>query len=121
MQLHQGNGLPETRVLAIPEMGVDGVCHVFQSVSLSDEPPLRPKDVGVRAPNSFRASDSVKALANLCAAGDEIAVEVVALGGYGLEAEATDWRPHTEAFTDDGLEIGQRLGLRPGNGGVDGG
>lgn len=92
-------------------MGVDSVYHVFQYVSLSDEPPLRPKDVGVRAPNYLGASDSVEALANLCAAGDEIAVEVVTLRGYGLEAKTADWWPHAEAFADDGLEVGQRLCL----------
>lgn len=121
MQLHQGNRLPETRVLAVPEMSVDSVYHVFQSVSLSDEPPLRPKDVGVWAPDCLGASDSVETLANLCASGYEIAVEIVTLGGYGLEAESADWRPHAESFADDGLEVGQGLGLCPGDGGADGG
>lgn len=102
-------------------MGVDSVYHVFQSVSLSDEPPLRPKDVSVRAPDCLGSSDSVKTLANLCAAGDEIPVEVVTLRRYGLEAEAANWRPHAEAFADDGLKVGQRLDLRPGNGGADSG
>lgn len=121
VQLHQGNRLPETRILAVPEMGVDSVYHVFQSISLSDEPPLRPKDVGVRAPDCLGAPDSVKTLTNLCASGDEIAVEVVTLGGHGLEAKAADWRPHAETFADDGLEVRQRLGLGPGDGGADGG
>lgn len=121
VQLHQRNWFPKTRVLAVPEMGVDSVYHVLQSISMSHEPPLRPKDVGIRAPDCLGASNSVETLANLCAAGDEIAVEVVTLGGHGLEAEAADWGPHTETFADDGLEVGQRLGLCPGNGGAGGG
>lgn len=120
MQLHQGNRLPETRVLAVAEMRVDGVCHVSQSILLSEEPPLWPKDVGIRAPDCFRSSDSVEALADLGASGDEIAVEVVAFGGYSLESETAHRRPHAKALADYGLEVGQGLGLCPGDGMADG-
>lgn len=105
VQLHHGNRLPETRILAIAKMCVHGVRHLFESVFRSVEPPLWAKDVGVRTPDGFGASDTVEALADFRAAGDEEAVDVVAFWRDSLEAEAADGRPHAETFADDGLEV----------------
>lgn len=102
-------------------MRVHSVRHLFKSLFRSVEPPLWAKDVGVRAPDGFGASDAVEALADFGAAGDEEAVDVVAFWGDNLEAEAADGRPHAETFADDCLEVGQGLCLSPGDGGADGG
>lgn len=53
VQLHHGNRLPETRILAVAKMRVHGVRHLFESLFRGVEPPLWAKDVGVRAPDGL--------------------------------------------------------------------
>lgn len=105
VQLHHGNWLSETRILAVAKVRVDGVCHFLEAISCRAEPPLWAKYVGVRAPDGFGASDAVEALADLRAAGHEVSVDVVAFGRNRLESEAADGGPHAEAFADDCLQI----------------
>lgn len=121
MQLHHGNRLPETSILAVAKMRVHGVCHFLESLFRAVEPPLWAKDVGVGAPDGFGASDAVEALADFRTAGDEEAVDAVAFGRDRLEAEAADGRPHAETFADDSLQVWEGLCLGPGDGGADGG
>lgn len=121
VQLHHGNWLAETRIFTVAKVRVYGIRHFFESIFWSVEPPLWSKDVGVWAPYSFGASNAVEALADFCAAGNEVSVDVVTFGGNRFESEAADGRPHAEAFADDCLQIWEGLCLCPGDRRADGG
>ena len=116
VQLHQRNGFTQATIFASTKGCIPRGTHPRQLFFFSHEPPLRPEDVGVWAPDILGTPDSVETLTNFGTAGDEVSVDLVSAVGYALEAQPRKRWPHAQPLTDDSCEIRQSLCLGPGDG-----
>lgn len=82
IQFHQGNILPQTRILPIPPHQSHSPLHPFQLLTASFQPPLRSEEHAIFTVHFLIALNRPVILTNVGSAGDEDAVDGIAFARY---------------------------------------
>lgn len=105
IELHQCYVLAKALPTPVAKDQLECTLHAAQLIFGGLQPPLRPKLVGVFAPNVLFAKDAPGAVADAGALRQVMPFKGVATLGNFLGHEAGDWGMNSETFLDDSLEV----------------